>query len=262
MQSNEAEKWQRVFLDNLSHINRIIRQVCHSTSLDQSEADDFRSEVYLHLIGNDYAVLREFANRSTLRTYLAAVIKRRFLDLMRRKGRWRPSKISRELGETGILIDRLLNQQGWSEDETYQILTVNHQLAISRQEFQKATRALPRRSPRPRFEALGDHSWPHASPITLPRPTAKRERRSINAALQRAVSALSWEEKRILRLKFEGKMPLTSIARKLDCNYKTLHGQLNRALLRLRVELEREGFDRTLALEALNRADEPLSVKF
>jgi RNA polymerase sigma factor for flagellar operon FliA len=41
------------------------------------EADDFASHPKLKLIEDDYAILRKFQGRSSLRTYLTVVIERR-----------------------------------------------------------------------------------------------------------------------------------------------------------------------------------------
>ena len=81
-----------VYLANRELIDDAITAVCRRRRLPPDEADDFGSEARLHLIKDDYAVLRAFQERSSLRTYLFAVLSHLFLDWRNaRWGKWRPS---------------------------------------------------------------------------------------------------------------------------------------------------------------------------
>ena len=66
--------YQRLLLDHLDLINQIVRTVGRRRHLSVAEREDFASFVHLRLVEDDYAILRKFQNRSSLWTYLAAVI--------------------------------------------------------------------------------------------------------------------------------------------------------------------------------------------
>ena len=71
---------QRLLIDHLDLINQIVRTVGRRRHLSTVELEDFASFVNLRLVDDDYAILRKFQNRSSLWTYLAAVIERLSLD--------------------------------------------------------------------------------------------------------------------------------------------------------------------------------------
>ena len=83
---------EALFLSQLDVIERVISFVCVRHHLPGSDADDFGSHVKLRLIESDYAILKKFEGRSSLRTYLTVVIQRLFLDYrISAWGKWRPS---------------------------------------------------------------------------------------------------------------------------------------------------------------------------
>jgi len=122
--------YQRLLLDHLDLINQIVRTVGRRRHLSATEAEDFASFVHLRMVDDDYAILRKFQNRSTLWTYLAAVIERMSLDFCAEKwGRWRPSAMAERLGPVAVVLERLVNRDSHSVDEALEILTTNHHIA-------------------------------------------------------------------------------------------------------------------------------------
>src|SRR6266481_3261945 len=104
---------QRLFLDQLPLIERVVHFICRRYALKGADADDFASTVKLQLIDHDYAILRQFQQRSSLGTYLKVVIQRMYLDQrVREWGKWRPAVRARQLGEPAILLDLLVNRDG------------------------------------------------------------------------------------------------------------------------------------------------------
>lgn len=75
-----SSAYEAEFLKHLSLVDNLVSFVCQRHKLKDSEADDFRSEVRLQLMGRDYEVFRCFQRRSSLRTYLTIVIQRIYLD--------------------------------------------------------------------------------------------------------------------------------------------------------------------------------------
>lgn len=254
---------RQLFVDNLERINRIVRWIVQKKGLKAQEADDFRSEVYLRLIRDDYAVFRQFQGRSSLNTYLVAVITRLFLDRMRRKGRWKPSAAARKLGPIGVLIDRSLNRDGWSEEETFQILKTNHGLDLTRESFAAAAARVPARQPLRQMTTLegewADTRAPFDSEVE--RREAAVTFRLTRRQLRRSLQKLPPDERRLLRMRFTDGFNLAAIARKLGSDYKKLYRQFNRALQRLRRDLERKGLNRSEVLPALSRASNWISER-
>ena len=83
--------YQRLLLDHLDVVDQIVRTIGRRRHLSPTERDDFASFVNLRLVDDDYAILRKFQNRSSLWTYLAAVIERLSVDFCAEKwGRWHP----------------------------------------------------------------------------------------------------------------------------------------------------------------------------
>src|SRR5437870_13909457 len=70
---------ETVLVSEIATIERIINFVAARRRLRASDADEFASNVKLKLVENDYAILRKFQGRSSLRTYLTIVIQRLFL---------------------------------------------------------------------------------------------------------------------------------------------------------------------------------------
>ncbi len=90
------------------------------------------------MIDDDYAILRKFQNRSTLWTYLAAVIERMSLDFCADKwGRWRPSAMAERLGPVAVVLERLVNRDSHSVDEALEMLKTNHDIALTDAELRK-----------------------------------------------------------------------------------------------------------------------------
>ncbi len=136
--------YQRLLLDHLDLINQIVRTVGRRRHLSAPEQEDFASFVHLRLVDDDYAILRKFQNRSTLWTYLAAVIERMSLDFCVDKwGRWRPSAMAERLGPVAVALERLVHRDSHSVDEALEILTTNHDVALTHAELRNVWDQLP-----------------------------------------------------------------------------------------------------------------------
>src|ERR1019366_2147799 len=91
------------------------------------EADDFASHVKLRLIEDDYAILRKFQRRSSLRTYLTVVIQRMFLDYrISAWGKWRPSAEAKRAGAVAVQLEQLMGRDGYRFGEACELLETNH----------------------------------------------------------------------------------------------------------------------------------------
>src|SRR6478672_3264957 len=142
---------EALFLASLPIIDDITARVCRRHRLTAAEADDFRSEVRLHFIDQDYEVLRRFEGRSSLPTYVTTVVQRQFLDYRNRLwGKWRPCAEARRMGPTAILIERLIIRDGWSLDQAVETLQLNHGVTLD-EALQAFCERLTHRGPKRRF---------------------------------------------------------------------------------------------------------------
>ena len=117
----------RLFLDNLALIERIVRTVGRRHHLSAVEQEDFAGFVSVRLLENDCAVLRKFRGKSSMWTYLAAVIERQLLDFIyERWGRWRPSATADSIGPVAVLLERLVTRDGHTLEEAMEIIRTNH----------------------------------------------------------------------------------------------------------------------------------------
>jgi RNA polymerase sigma-70 factor (ECF subfamily) len=76
--AQETSAWQD-FVDRFAGLFvRVVQQTAHSRSvpLSRDDADDLCGEVFLTVLANDFAVLRNFHGRSALATYLSVIARR------------------------------------------------------------------------------------------------------------------------------------------------------------------------------------------
>ena len=136
--------YQRLLLDHLDLVDQIVRTTGRRRHLSATELDDFASFVNLRLIEDDYAILRKFQNRSTLWTYLSAVIERLSLDFCAEKwGRWRPSAMAERLGPVAVVLERLVTRDSHTIEEAMEIMRTNHDVGLTYAELLKLWDQLP-----------------------------------------------------------------------------------------------------------------------
>ena len=139
--------YQRLLLDHLELVDQIVRMTGRQRHLSVIEQEDFASFVKLRLIEDDYAILRKFQSRSSLRTYLIAVIGRMSFDFcVERWGRWRPSAKAERLGPVAITLERLVSRDGHTLEEAMEIVRTNHAATQTDAELRALWNELPVRS--------------------------------------------------------------------------------------------------------------------
>lgn len=237
-----------IFLAHLPHIDKVVAFLCRKHHFGKEECADFRSDIHLKMIKDDYAVFRKFQGRSSLRTYLTTVVSNEMRDYLRHLlGKWKPSAEAQRLGDAAIRLEKLL-REGRPFDEAARILQTNHKVEMSWQELYKLAEQLPDWRPRPPVdgeEGLED----------LPAPGERADSRSIEeerearrqqvlAALMQARAALAPEDRLILKMHGDG-FTVAKIARTLgydEKQEKQLYRRIQRIFKELREELERRGF--------------------
>jgi RNA polymerase sigma factor for flagellar operon FliA len=244
----ETVKDEALFLANLPVIDSVVRQVCRRQHLSAAEADDFASEVRLHIIERNYETLRKFEGRSSLHTYLAVVVQRLFLDYRNRIwDKWRPSAEARRHGPVAVLLERLVTRDGWTCEQALETLRINHRIEVDdtlQALFLRMTQRAPARQFVPESEAdgvAGSSAPPDGNVLRAEQGfLAKR----VQAALDRVRQALAPAEQLILKMRFEDSVPVADIARAMHLNPKRLYRTIEQLLATLRRGLEAEGLQR------------------
>ncbi len=245
------------FLSELALIERVVSWVCARRCLRGADAEDFASTVKLRFVENGYEILGRFEGRSSLQTYLTAVINRLYLDYQtQRFGKWRPSAEARRLGPVALRLESLLHRDGLTFDEACGVLQTDHRVAESREALSELRLKLPRRGSR----RAGSGADPELPPPGAGHSTVEQAERQILAdrtflVLRRGLALLPARDRIVLRLHLEGGLTVADVARALGEDQKALYRRMDAAFKRLRADLEAEGIGRGDARELLSTLD-------
>jgi RNA polymerase sigma factor for flagellar operon FliA len=245
---------EEAFLAQLPAIDAVIAWVCARRGLRGADAEDFASAVKARLIENDYEVLARHEGRSSVKTYLAVVVNRLYLDFLRQRfGKWRPSAEARRLGPVALLLERLVRRDGLTFDEACGVLASAPAVSEGRDELRAFYERLPARSSGRAVTAARE---PSASD---PDPAERRERQALAdrtfAVLRRSLDSLPAGERLFLRLHLEFGFTVAQASRTLGIEQKGLYRRKEEILKRLRTALEDEGIGATDAQELLSELD-------
>jgi RNA polymerase sigma factor (sigma-70 family) len=235
---------RELFEANLSLVQDLSRYVCHRRCLRQEDVEDFSSYTLLKLIEDNYAVLRSYEGRSSLRTYLTIVVRRLFLDFRVHKwGKWRPTAEVRRLGGTAVELDRLLSRDGQTLENAVEILHARSGNSHTREELFALASHLPQRQ-RLRFESIDELDWvatDGGGEERLQDQERERASRRIAALLAKALGELSAEDKLILKMRYEDGFTVREIATALHLEARPLYTRFEKCHRRLRNRLEKSG---------------------
>lgn len=242
--SAAPQEARELFESHWTQIRDLIRQIAIRQRLDPDKAEDFASYVSLHLIEDDYAVLRRFQGRSSLWTYLITVVHRLFLDYrIKEWGKWRPSAQARHLGEEAIQLDRLINRDGHSAEQAADLLRDRCGLETPREEVLAMAARLPARR-RPRIE--GEEHLPHVptdgrvEELVLDRERARTVRK-VRTTLREALAGIPEEDRLLLKMRYEDNLTVRQIASALHLGERPLYRRFEQCLKTLRHHFEQAG---------------------
>lgn len=249
---------QQLLLAHLDLVKVVVRFVARRHRLGPEEAEELLSSVELKLVENDYAVLRQFRGRSSLKTYLTAVVHRHCLDQrIAQWGRWRPSACARRWGPAGVLLDRLVTREGMTLEDAVAEVRARFPEEPSASHLYELGVMLPRRTAR-RFlseAALADRAADtdtfRETEVRLEQPTAKR----VERALVDALRELPPDDRAILRLRFHSDLQVSQIARLLGLDQRVLYRRLETIMRTLRRHLERQGITREQIVVLLGHSE-------
>ena len=238
--------YQRLLIDHLDLVHQIVRTTGRRRHLSPSERDEFGSFVNLRLVENDYAILRKFQHRSSLWTYLAAVVERLSLDFCAEKwGRWRPSAKADRLGPVAVLLEQLITRDGHTPDEAIEIVRTRHDVALSYDELRTMIDSLPARV-RPSEvseQAAAGVSSDIRSDAAIEDADRRHDIERLQRALQAAFGAISAQDRVVIALRFDQDLSIAEISRITGVSVPTLHRRLDKSVKQLRLSLSQAGFD-------------------
>jgi RNA polymerase sigma factor (sigma-70 family) len=235
---------ERLFLDHLAVIDQVAQFIGRRHHLDADAIEELQSAIRLKIIDNDYEVLRKFEGRSSMRTYLTAIVQRHFLDSRTALwGRWRPCALARRSGTAGVLLDQLLTRDGLTLDEA--VMRVRERHEVPEAELRRLAAVFPVRTPR-RFVGE-EHLIAVPTDGTTPavdRALLQDEAERAQLALDDALRALGDEDRVILKYRFVHGLQISQISRLTGLEQKPLYRRFEGIIKTLRGELDARGVSR------------------
>lgn len=247
---------EELFLSHLPVLNRIIEIICARHGLTGADAEDFGGWVRLRVMQDDYAVLRKFEGRSSIATYLTAVVANLYRDhRVKRRGRWRASAAAKRLGPVAERLERLVYRRRMTFREAVKVLRSEGATSASDRELAELFDRIPMR-PKLRPTRVGPEPLERLSSdsdadAVVEAKEARRKHGALREALGRALEDLPAEDRVILRMRFWDETTVADIARALDLPQKPLYRRIKRLLGTLRERLEAEGVEAERVLSTL-----------
>ena len=251
--AGSGPEWERTFLSALTMIDRIIVVQTRRHALNRADADEYAAWAKARIIDSDYAILRKFGGRSSLQTYLTAVLVNLFRDYRNLCwGRWRPSAAAKRFGPFAVRLEELLDREAHPLREAGQILR-SAGAQLSDAEIAHLAAQIPSR-PVVRELSLQDHDNVVTS-IADSRPQhveTDPELESLEITLRSLLNDLTPEDALIVQMRFWSGMSVADIARTLQLQQKPLYRRIEAIQGKMRTALEARGIDRETASEFLS----------
>jgi len=236
---------RELLLANLSLLRELVGFLARRYRLDPEQAEELESFVRLRLVEDDYAILRQWRQHSTLRTYLTVVVQRLFHDYCNQLwGKWRASAAALRLGPTAEALEELIHREGLSYDEACKVLECRG--PVAHDELANLYAQLPPRPGRPRQQPIGSDEI--AEPATDPSPEEAVLQRSteneVTRVVARSLRRLRAQDRLLLRLRFSDGLTVAEIARGLGTAQKALYKRLAAVLKGIRRDLKAASLER------------------
>ena len=249
--TGKSSDLENQFVSSLPLLERLTSAIARRHALSDEDASDFASWVRDRLIANDYGVFRKFVGRSSLSTYLTAVVGNLFRDYRNaRWGRWRPTVGARRLGPVAVRLEELLFRDGHSMREAVQVLNSDFP-SVGEKEIRRIAAAL---SPHYQVRELSLDALPTTTRLlaTPPAdPIAVDAVAEVELAVNQVIACLPAQDAAILHMRFWTGLTVADVARALRLDQKALYRRLDALQLRLRAALEERGVDQTVAADVL-----------
>lgn len=264
--------YEEQFLVHLALIDSVVAFIARRHGLSDADEEEFAAHVRVKCIEDDYRVLREFGQRSALRTYLTTVVHHLFLDYRNAQwGKWRPSTEAVRLGPLAMRLEILVSRDRMSFEQASEQIVAESSRAGARSEPRGALRAeLDRLSTllpvRPVRRMVGEEAVdglavdPSAVEAPLRLTEIEATRRKALASLTKAMNALPPDDRFLLRLRFQRGMTVARIAELTTQPQKGLYRRFDKLFAGLRGALEADGVDATMIGALLSDPDGPRVV--
>lgn len=248
-----GEDLRNLLEQNLGLIEQITGIVARRHALSVDDADEFDARVKLRLLEKDCAVLRKWRRDAQLATFLSVVINNFLLDFRVEKwGRWRVSRKARRLGREAMVLETLLERDGYSLDEAIEIIRTRRLAAAGRDELIALAARLPARC---RRSFTGEASLERvAAPDRVEDRVEEEEKRAViervHSVFAQALAGLEDEDKTLLRLFYQEGITLKDIAVLQKISQRSIYTRHQRCLDRLRRSFRNAGL-RWSAVESI-----------
>lgn len=230
---------ESLFLQCLPIVDRIILTIARRNSLARCDADEFASWARGRLTDGDYAILRKYRGRSSIATYLMAVLANLFRDYRNSAwGRWRPSATAVRHGAVAIRLEELLCRDECPLREAIGILR-SAGMALTERELIHLAGRLPRR-PAAREVSLDDLRASSGQLCIAP-SAIPDDRADVEQALQASIAELPDEDRIITKMRYWDDVSVADIARARGLHQKPLYRRIESIQRRLKLSLARHG---------------------
>jgi len=248
---------ERLLLQHLPWIERACAALSRRHGLAGDEADDFLSWARMRLLEDDCAILRKFRGECAATTYLTVVLATLFRNYrVREWGKWRPSAAARREGALAVRLEALVKRDGFRLEEAGERLRTAGATTLSDRELAGLLAHFPEHAsarPIPAGDAaLAAAPGPASADDAVVAHEAGARRQAGEAAVRRALERLKPTDQVVFRMRFWEGLTVAQIARGLDVPQKGLYRRIERALARMRRELERAGVSRVHVRELLD----------
>lgn len=236
-----AESSEQLLIENLPLLERIIEMICTRKGMRADEIEEFAAEVKYRLVKRDYAILKAYENRSSLRTYLAAVVSKLLLEYRNQRwGKWRDSANAQRLGPVAVALERLLYRDKKSREEAHAVLLRQYP-SVTRDELEAIGERLAARARRKMvaIEEAESVQAPHTGGDIADTETGAR----ISVIVSQFLDELSDEDQVIFRLRFDSDLTVREISAALHLDQQKVFRRLYRHFETLRKKLKRGGVD-------------------
>lgn len=230
-------RFPREMMDAVHLAWRLALAFAGKRGLGLDDSEDFASSVQLRLLEGDCAILRRFRGESSLRSFLLAVIANLYSDFLdKRRGKWRASASARRSGRTGIALERMVLRDRVSLSQaTARLRHAGHEdLTLSG--AARLIASFPTRYRRTFLNGamLGELVESRSADDELWRSERAESLRALTASLQRALEALSPDDRLIVEMRYRDGLSVATIARQLGLPQKPLYRRCERILECLR----------------------------
>jgi RNA polymerase sigma factor (sigma-70 family) len=236
-----------LFEANLSLIDRIAFRVATKGGLAGADVEDFVSDVRVELLDDDFAILRQWEERSALGTFLTIIAQRLLADWRRRSvGRWRPSAEARREGTAAVLLERLVRRHGRPLEEALPMVRAIDP-SLSAANARALLDRLPDRMSPPRLVAIDAEmeieSRRDRADARAAEHEAQRLSEKTGRVIRETIASMPLEDRMIVRMRFASGLTIASISRMLRLPQRPLYRRIEAILSRLRAALGQAGVD-------------------